>query len=193
MFSVPYKKSATDVPSSFALTASGTTAGSSYFLGGRINLNSAIVPFMSSSGSSIVRDKPLESILLGAGCNLMTGDTLSATTSGSIRNAIMNFTPATGTNLGNQYGFPYYLSRGELAEVDQIATNGEASEELLRNTVDLVTTRSNVFQIYSVGQSIKQLPSGKVIIVADKRVETLVSSGTNGTTLTPFYSRNLNP
>ncbi len=192
MFSVPLQTSSTDsLPYNVC-----TTSGSTRYLGGRVNLNASIIPFMDGATPSI-RSKPLEAIFLGVPSLLPDGypasGALAATTGSSLADSVIHFTVASGKNPGNHYGLPYYWSRGELAEIDQATSSGEASEELLRNTVDLLTTRSNVFLIYSIGQSIKQLPSGQINVLAEKRLETIVSANADGSAVIPFYSRSLTP
>lgn len=192
MFTVPAKsKDTAPWPSAFSLTSTDSARS----IGGRINLNATIFPFTDSNSVVIKRTKHLEAALLGALNMPNSTTTLSSAQSASLAATILNFTPASANlgNTGNQYGFSYFLSRGELAEVDLAANGGEDSEELLRSTIDLFTTRSNIFHIYSIGQVIKQQSSGTIAVQAEKRLETLVTSGTNSATVTPFYSRNLKP
>lgn len=154
---------------------------------GRININSAVKPF------NIDRAAPLEALLLNAR-NSTTNPTaiLSASEAKTIAANIRNSTLA-GQRFGYADGFD---SPGEIVEIKGIADKGEDSEELVRSISNLITTRSNVFGVYTVGQSIKQTPSGNLLITGEQRqhaiVERYLTTG-DKVYFRTVYLRNINP
>ncbi len=129
--------------------------------GGRVNINAAIQPFLDAANNpALARPLPLQALLQGARTT-NSATTLSTTNAQTLAENILNRTPATGANAGQNYGFTnFYLSSGQLAEIEGIADQGEASETLLRDIVDLAATRGNVHAIHAIGQSILQTSSG---------------------------------
>ncbi len=77
---------------------------------------------------------------------------------------------ANGTN----YGAPFYISPGELAEVQGIADGGEATEQNLHSVVDLSTVRGSTFRVFSIGQTLQQTPVGTVTIQSEQYREAII-------------------
>lgn len=136
-------------------------------VGGRINLNTRIEPFSSA------RTLPLAAVFQNASYDATNpAATISANLAATLAQNVIEGVPANG---GKRYGFvDGYDSAGELTEVRGIADGGEASEELVRQVSNLVTSRGNVFRVYSIGQALKQTPSGTLLITAEQRRETMV-------------------
>ncbi len=127
-------------------------------LGGLLNINAAIKPFNDVNGlPSILRPLPLQALLQGTQTNAAMTNTMSAIDAQTLATNIVNQTLTTS---GQSYGFTnFFLTSGQLAEVKGVSDQGEASEALLRNVVDLTTTHGNVFTVYAAGQSIRQTPT----------------------------------
>jgi len=161
--------------------------------GGRVNLNSKAEPF------GMARTLPLTAVLRS--CTYDATDTtqkLDLDTAQTIANNIYNRTLATGTTPGKEYGYQLgYDSPGEVVEMSGVADKGEKSEELVRQIANLVTTRGNVFSVYTVGQAMKQTPSGNLKVTGEQRlqamIERYVDPTTNEVHFTPVYFRNLSP
>lgn len=151
--------------------------------GGKINLNSTIYPF-NNVGLAPDRLLPLQALLLGA--KSASGD-LTAGQAVQIAQAITKQTLANGMNKGNlqlpsDTPAGFYTSIGQIAEIDGVASNGEASEALVRTLAGVITVQSNVYSIYAVGESIRQTPSGAMISTGEKRTLTLLERGSNSKT-----------
>ena len=177
----PTSSGDSEIPDSALLdlfTVPASTSNSSIYFpatnvaAGRINLNTSIAPYFTNS-----KTQPL--VALAAGGNL------------SISNIVTHTLAAGGRTFGysNFYKFP-----GELAEIAGISSTGESSETNLLPIVGLATTRSTVFRIYTVGQSIQQTPNGTLRINATKSVETVVEAvGTGSSTRFRSVSWRENP
>lgn len=130
--------------------------------GGRINLNAAIEPF-----TSLSREMPLNSSISGFTNFVNPGQTASN---------IVTRTLASGSfGKGRSYGdsnLLYFPS--EIVEFAGVAADGEESEPNLRGFIDLLSTKSSVFSIVSIGQSLSQLPDGKIIIRSEARRRSMV-------------------
>jgi len=169
-----------------------TATNSSYLTpGGKVNLNAQIRPFVdTSSNPVIIRLLPLTAVFNGA----TNGTTvLSSTAAGTLATNIYNQTLASN---GNFYGLSNYISPGQVVEIQGVADAGEASETLPLNTLGLLTTRSGVFSIYSVGQSIQQSASGTITVLGEHRDLTIVEQvQSSGTTLIfrPVFSKQISP
>lgn len=127
---------------------------------GRINLNAEVQPFTNVSRQIALR--------------ALFGDPTSATAI-TVSSNIANRTLAAG---GHMYGSSNaYDSIGELAEIQGVASDGEESEQTMREMVDLASVRGNVFRVYSVGQALQQYPSAggaPFSIQAEKRIMALI-------------------
>ena len=123
---------------------------------------------------------------------------VSAASAQTIADNIFNRTLATTTPVGKQYGYTNgYDSPGEVVEIKGVADGGEKSEELVRQIMNLVTTRGKVFSVYTIGQAIKQTPGGKLSVTAQQRAQAMVERYLDPTTnqvhFSPVYFRNLSP
>ena len=161
----------------------------SFSFGGRVNLNSQAAPF------GLPRTTPLAAVLKNNTYDSMITNTMSATTAQTLANNIYNQTLATG---GKKYGYTNgYDSPGEVCEIKGVSDGGEKSEELVRQVMNLVTTRGNVFSVYTIGQAIKQTPDGKLSVTAQQRAQAMVERWQDAITsevhFSPVYFRNLSP
>ncbi len=87
-------------------------------------------------------------------------------------------------------------SVGELAEIRGISDGGESSEQtILRQVVRQATVRGNVFSIYSIGQALKETPSGTFVINGEKMLQTMIERYTDGAApkYRVVYWREINP
>lgn len=131
---------------------------------GRVNLNAAIQPF-----TNLSRLQPLGALFRG-----VTNLTLTADQASSNIASLKFATGYQGTN--------YYRSAGELAEIQGIADRGEASESVIRDMASLATVQGNVFRVFSVGQTLKQTPGGKLVPQAEKSLVALIERYDEGGT-----------
>jgi hypothetical protein len=154
----------TNLPSLY-LTRTNTVAG-------RISLNAGL-PF--TNNPALTRLAPIQALLAASG--------------GTLTNATANVAAMTLAANGTNYGAPIYLSPGEIAEIQGVADTGEASETNLQQVVDLATTQSGVFRIYSLGQAVQQTTgSNPTLIVLSEQYRQAIVTGcnaavTNGATL----------
>lgn len=131
---------------------------------GRVNLNTRPRPF------DLERKGALAALLTGARTG--SGSKVTPAEAKAIANNIYNRFPATG---GKSYGqTDVYDSPGEICEIKGIADRGEASEDLVREIGSLTTARGEVFSIYTIGQTLKQTPDGKLKITAEQRQQAMV-------------------
>jgi len=188
------------VPSVVPAVATTLFAPYGTAIAGRVNLNAtAAEPF------GLQHRAALAAVLLNARkSSVVETAKLNATEAATLADAIFNRTLADKKVVGaktllegKQYGYTAgYDSPGEVAEIKGIADGGEESEELVRSISNLLTTRSNVFSVYSIGQAIKQTPSGKLIITAEQRQHSMVERYLNTNNKVNFrsvYFRNINP
>ena len=158
---------------------------SSNNVGGRVNINGDLYPFSTAAFSppsaEMTRDAPLRAIIrsLKPGLSDADSDVL-------IKN-IHNQTLATGaTTTGAAFGpvaftnEHLYPMTGGISEITGLADSGEASEELVQGMVGFLTPQSNVFSVFSVGQKIQQLPTGKIKILGESRIRTLLERYEDG-------------
>ena len=174
------------VPQSEQVSREAATALTPHgrYRAGRVNLNANIEPF------GVSRKGVLQALFLGAKKAREGGATVSASQAASLADAM----------LGMEFHYPE-----EMAAMDVLGNDGEASEELLREILDLTTVRSNVFSVYSVGQALKQLPTGGFTVTAEQRKQTVLEryetpvTGSTGNVLPgtlrfrTVYERSLNP
>ncbi len=159
--------------------------------GGRVNLNGAnVFPFSNSS-----RINPLVGVFLGADRNGVPITLPQAQTiAQNIRDHTGIYYPDGASNpaeVNNLYDSP-----GEVIEIDGVADGGEESEDIVRQVVNQLTTRGGVFSVYSIGQSLKQTPDGRLILQAEQRTQSFVERVLNsdGTIAArTIYHRSLNP
>ncbi|MFV0533961.1 MAG: hypothetical protein ACK5MR_09935, partial [Cumulibacter sp.] len=159
LFQLPLSPSApfADAPLPFI---AGTYAST----GGKIGLNNQVFPFE----ATMDRTAPLEAVFENASKGAGTVSALEATA------IVRNIRDKTLATSGKLYDLPDYVSPGQIVEVKDIADGGEISEKLVRQAVDLLSVRSGVFSIYSVGQSIRQTPSGNIEVLGEQRSQALV-------------------
>lgn len=155
-------------------------------VGGRVNLNSKVEPF------SMERLRPLVAVLLGA--KKGDGTTIDLPTAITLAGNIYNQKLA---ERGKSYGsLSIFDSPGEVAEIEGIADAGESSEELLRQISNQVTARGGVFSIYAIGQTLKQTPDGRLIVLAEQRTQSFIEriQDTSGNIKArTIYNRRLSP
>ncbi|MEZ0388276.1 MAG: hypothetical protein ACAI34_14480 [Verrucomicrobium sp.] len=170
-------------------------------VGGRINVNSHVEPF-----DHMTRDRGLLALVAGSSSVRLPASEIAGN--------IYRFSLATGNFRGKAYGYPWkaapvagspnaYDTPGEICEIKGVADGGEESEALVREIVSLVTTRGGVFSVYTVGQALKQTPSGGLTVTAEQRQHAVVerylnNRGTDNAAddevqFKTIYFRNLNP
>ncbi len=168
--------------------------------GGRINVNAWAEPSTATATGTTpfggARILPLEAALLGIRYDATDSNKLFSSGSAAlVAGNIYNRLPATN---GKLFGYTDgYFSQGEIVEIKGVADQGEASEEAVRQIANLVTARGNVFSIYTIGQTLKQTPQGKLIITAENRQQTTIERYLDASTKTvrfrTVYSRPLTP
>ncbi|MFV0338411.1 MAG: hypothetical protein ACK5LK_09250 [Chthoniobacterales bacterium] len=136
---------------------------------GLVNLNSKIEPF-----TAITRTQALEALLKDN--TAFANDTERQT---ALNNIIDRTIADTSLAKGKLDPSNTYRSIGEIVELEGIADKGETSEARLIGLIDLVTTQGNVFSVYSLGQSLKQTPSGDLIPLAESNQLFMVLRETN--------------
>lgn len=194
--------SSTDVP--YILPSKTTVSGiilPNY--GGQINPNNRLISFTNSLGADqIPRPQPLLALVANV-TNSITGTTsVSATQATTLSSNIAYrvLSTASATVTGANYasgtmGTNIYFAPGQIVEMRGVADGGEDSEELVRNLLPLMTVRANVFTIYSVGQTIKQIPSGTIQVTGERRYQTMVERTITGNKVKfqTDYARDLRP
>ncbi len=160
-----------------------------FSFGGRVNLNSKVEPFNMS------RTTPLQAVFQNSTFDsLKPNDKLTVAQAQTLAENVYNRTLATG---GKQYGYAGgYDSVGEVVEVKGVADGGENSEELFRQVANQLTARGAVFDVFSIGQAIKQTPAGKLVVTGEQRLQSIVEryQDTDGTIrISPVYTRSLTP
>lgn len=158
-------------------------------VGGRVNLNAEAEPF------GMERVVPLAAVLQDAVKDSVNrNQTVSATEAMTIATNIYHRTLALN---GKAWGYADgYDSPGEVVEIRGVADGGEESEELVRQISNLITTRGNVFTVYSVGQAIKQSSGGKLTVTGEQRLQSVVErylDSQQRVRFAPVYYRNLMP
>jgi hypothetical protein len=177
--------------------------------GGRVNVNAKPEP----ASFDIARTESLAAAFRGVRKSRLTSATLTANEAQVLAQRIYDHAPsprlpfpAPPRPAGKAYpagGSLVYESPGEIAEIEGIADGGEESEILLSEVINLLTTRGNVFGVYTVGQALKQTPAGKLVITAEQRQQAMVERyiWTKNTTVgtddevrfRTVYFRNLSP
>lgn len=177
MFSVPLAVAAADAPYVRPDPAS---------VGGRINVNSRVFPFADDSGNPLLtRLLPLQALFYQATANLNAAQT--ALVADNIEARAL---AASGREYGTNRVF---FAPGQIAEITGVADAGESSEGTIRSVVDLATTRSTVFSVYAIGQSLKQDKAGKIRQTGERRQLTILEKNNSSNTLRPVFSRSLSP
>jgi len=157
--------------------------------GGRVNLNSKAIPY------DLARVAPLAAVFQNGSYDAT--DATKKLSASEARTLAQNVFDRVLAANGKQYGHASsYDSVGEMVEMKGVADAGEKSEELFRQTANLLSTRGNTYSVYSIGQAIQQSPSGKLNIMAEQRIQAMVeryADSTNSVHFSPVYFRNLNP
>jgi hypothetical protein len=146
-------------------------------MGGKINVNAKLYPFPSAQVS---RTTPLRSIIKAVEPSLPP-DRLSSLTS-----AIVDFDGASEdlasgtTTTGLAFGTSNFAAQGlytmpaAICEVKGVADAGEASEATVRGLIGFLTTQSNVFSVFAIGQKIQQLPTGAIKVLGESQTRSLI-------------------
>lgn len=146
-------------------------------VGGRLNANGRVYPFP----DALTRKAPLRAVLRSA------KPALSDTEADALAANILNNTVMPGAltaTRGLAYGPANFTAEklygmpGEICEISGIAPN-EDEEFFVQNLLAYLTTRSNVFSVFSVGQKIQQLPNGRIVVLGESRTRTLLERENN--------------
>ncbi|HSI83976.1 MAG TPA: hypothetical protein VK970_09355 [Candidatus Methylacidiphilales bacterium] len=151
--------------------------------GGLLNLNSILAPF-SDGTSSPIRSIPLNALLANVTKEGASVPLTSAQTDEIAANIRTRTLANALGNKGKTYGVTttsdVLLTPAQIVEFAGVADSGEASEAVLRQTLDLSSVRSGVFSIYSIGQSIQQDAQGTIRVLAESRKQRIVELVQNG-------------
>ncbi len=136
-------------------------------ISGRVNINALLYPF-----TNVSRLTPLMAELTGA-TNPIAGTTMPASQAAQMAT---NIAQMNLSGNGHAYAITngYYTSIGQLAEISGMADSGEQSEGNLFEPLAQTTVTGNVFTVYTIGQALKQLPSGSISVTGEKRFEATV-------------------
>jgi hypothetical protein len=140
--------------------------------GGRLNLNALPYPFE----NSLVRSASLKAILKGLKPSL-SEEELNSKSANIINHVVASGLPLTSQGLlfgpTNFTAARLYSMPGEVSEISGLA-NGEEEEPLVQGLFGYLTTRSNVFSVFSVGQKIQQFQNGQIKVLGEARTRTLL-------------------
>ncbi len=164
-------------------------------VGGRVNLNGKPAE---SAQFDMKRISPLAAVLQGTRKSSINTTTNSPEDAADLGKNIYNMDWVDPSKtFGYKDGFD---SPGEIVEIKGIADRGEESEEVVREIGNLFTTRGNVFTVYSIGQSLKQTPTGKLIVNGEQRLQAMIEriektddKNNRSASFAPVYFRNLTP
>jgi hypothetical protein len=163
-------------------------------IGGRVNMNAKPEPF------HLDRVDPLAAVFEGATFDAADlSKKISNARARNIATAVYNRT--LGKNVANvpdgkQYGYQNgYDSPGEVVEIAGVADEGEASEQLVREVANLITSRGNVFSVYTIGQALKQTPAGGLVVTGEQRQQSMIERYSDATNVRfrSIYFRDLTP
>jgi hypothetical protein len=187
------------VPVEVPVLAKGVFSPHDTTTAGRINMNAQTQPF----GDPVLFSMPLErklplvALLAGVPKN-GSGTLLKTEEAETIASNIYFRKRATE---GKVYGHEdSYDAPGEVVEIEGVADKGEESEAIVRGIANLICARGSVFNVYTVGQSLKQTRNGQLQVTAEQRQQTLIERYDRDATanITDIYFRkasfqNLNP
>ncbi|CAN5385114.1 hypothetical protein BH09VER1_BH09VER1_07390 [soil metagenome] len=197
LFCVPVR---TNIPSNALGYVRPNNGGTNALVGGVINLNETIFPFTDAANSPLVfRSQPLTALLTGARTN-----GTNAISAGALATILQNITnralASGGGNQGRSFGVApadtVFFSPGQIVEIAGVADKGEASEAIARDLIDLAATRSDVFTIYTIGQTVFQNSQGAIFVLAESRHQKMVEAvnpGGANTTIQPVFTKKLSP
>lgn len=117
---------------------------------GVINANSKILPNVGSF-SAPVRWRPMQALLEN-----MPGVSGAANASAIVTNLINHTTSGVDFGATSEYDYP-----GEVCEISGVADSGNTDwdkETIIRNLAGCLTTKSNVFSVWGVTQTVKKNP-----------------------------------
>lgn len=144
---------------------------------GRVNINSRMMPFTNMS-----RMLPIQALFKDSTNDPTFSNNKMAAV---ITNIMTRQYAAGGRNFGGTNGF---LTAAEMIEIRGFADEGETSEKRLFGIVDLASVQGSVFRIYSIGQSLKQMPNGSISVQAEKSAMAIVErSPTDGSLRTVYW------
>lgn len=171
-FQPAYQSTETNIPQTLHLTWGGATTG-------RLNPNGAIVPF-----SSINRTTPLEGILKNIPYNMDPTNSYAtllkddeSTTPADIAKAINSYVAGLGRPL---------MMAAEICNVPQIAALAYPNEKLspsndvVRQIVGNLSTRSNTFTVWAVGQTLDKKMKPKAESRVKYVIERYIDNGVDG-------------
>ena len=157
--------------------------------GGQINLN-ALITGISTNNAYLATNRtlPLRALFAGAATNtaLVSSSTwtnyidsttgyLSMTGASSVALNVINGTTASIAATGqNGVNYTNFYHPAQLCEIKGVADGGEGSEAVIRDITGQAAVNSNVFAVYSVGQALKQDPTGAIHVLGERRKETIV-------------------
>ncbi|QIF00279.1 hypothetical protein [Roseimicrobium sp. ORNL1] len=150
---------------------------------GRINMNAQTQPFGNPElfATPLERRMPLVALLAGVPKD-GSGTLLKVEEAEAIARNIYFRTLSLAQ--GKVYGHAStYDSPGEVVEIEGVADKGEESEAVVRGIANLICARGSVFNVYTIGQSLKQTRNGELLVTAEQRQQTLIER----------YDRNTNP
>ena len=152
-------------------------------VGGRVNPN-RLYPF-----TNTIRATPLMALLYGA-TNPIAGTTNTLATAGTLATNILQMSLAEGHGSWAAYDSTngVYAHIGELAEITGMADGGESSEGNLFEPLAQTTTSGNVFTVYTIGQALRQTPTGGIVINGEKRYQAAIEK-----VMTPNATTGLDP
>ncbi|HSJ03925.1 MAG TPA: hypothetical protein VK956_15790 [Verrucomicrobium sp.] len=167
LFTVPV-----DVPA----RARGMFAPHATSTAGRINVNAMVQPYGDplQVGAPLERSRPLIALLMGVAAPIPSnpGETVSLARAKTIAKNLYNRTLASK---GKKYGYAdAYDSPGEIVEIAGVSDGGEESEAVMRGIANLISTRSSVFTVFTVGQTLKQTRNGALAVTAEIRQQTML-------------------
>lgn len=156
-------------------------------IAGRINLNSAIDPFVDTQ---FPRTAPLRTLFRTAKPSL-DNNAADILADAVLAQTLATNTLAAGTAFGTSdlIGAKLYPMPGEISEVKGIADGGEESEPFARQLVGRLTAQSNIFSVFAVGEKIQQTPppSSIIKVLGQTRTCTVLERYLDKTTLPPTW------
>jgi len=148
---------------------------------GRVNVNSLVEPYADRTlhpqlQAVLERNLPLIAVLAGVP-NPSNTDPDRLLGMADARTIAANIYYRRLADGGRSYGYATaYDSPGEIAEIAGVADQGELSESVLRGIASLITTRGSVFNIYTIGQSLKQSRSHELRVTGEQRQRTMLEA-----------------
>lgn len=139
-------------------------------LGGTVNVNTRIAPDNLTSEKRLAAVKGLFKDTRRDKTTRNNSSQLIEVAS-SVEDRIVSDASIQGKVYGHQQVFDL---PGEILEIKGVADRGESSEETARDMLNQVSTRSNVFSIYSIGQALKQTRNAELVVTGEQRLQTTI-------------------